>query len=241
MPNPVAAAPSSSMVSPTTSTTSRAVRIVVEGAVWNNVVSARLLALCPMLAVSVSAGAAAVLGGLTAAVMAAAGFLVAAARGLAPRSVRLPVFLVVVAALVGAADLLAAAFAPVMHRQLGIFLPLVITNCAVLARLEIFAARQAPLPALLDGAASGLGMTAILVALALLRQAAAALGLHAALLPAGGFILFALLLAAPRLLPLPLPPDPSVPSTSSTPSVLSSPSAPIQFHSPQARSPRPAP
>ena len=193
-----AAAPSTASTLSTPSTP-RTFRIVADGAARNNVVSVQMLALCPMLAVSVSVSAAAALGALTTAVMAASGFLVSAVRAFVPHAARLPVFLVIVAALVGAADILAEALANDLHRQLGIFLPLIITNCAVLARLEIFASRQPPLPALLDGAASGIGMTAILILLALLRQAAHALGVASALLPVGGFILFALLLSAFRI------------------------------------------
>ena len=174
-------------------------RIVADGAVRGNVVTVQMLALCPMLAVSVSVSAAAILGALTAMVMAAAGFLVAAVRATIPNAARLPVFLLIVAALTGAVDILMEAFHFEAHRRLGVFLPLIVTNCAVLARLEVFASRQPPLPALADGAAAGGGMLAVIVLLAVLRETAAGLGVAAALLPAGGFVMFALLLAAFRL------------------------------------------
>ena len=211
------------MTSPPAAASARpdVIRIVADGAGRNNAVTVQMLALCPMLAVSVSVSAAAVLGALTTAVMAAAGFVVAAAREKIPTAARLPIFLVVVAALVGAADILMEALANDAHRRLGIFLPLIITNCAVLARLEVFASRQPAPAALADGLATGAGMTAAIVLLAMLRETAAAFGVASAMLPAGGFILFALMLAGIRLLvPVrpsqpnpavqPDPPDPTV-------------------------------
>lgn len=183
-------------------------QIAADGAVKNNVVTVRLLALCPLLAVSHSTAAAAALGLVTLLVMAAAGAAVSTIRGQIPAAVRLPVFLIVVATLVGASDLLMEAFAPAMRRQLGIFLPLVVTNCAVLARLELFAKQNRPLAAAADGAASGAGMTAAVAALAIARELIGKgeffgaqifpSGIPLALLPAGGFIIFALMLAAWR-------------------------------------------
>lgn len=176
----------------------------------DNVVAVRLLALCPMLAVSVKVSSAATLGALTAAVMALAGLAVSLSRQIVPDGVRLPTFLLIVAALVAAADMGMEAAAPAMHRDLGIFLPLIVTNCAVLARLELFARSRPPIEAFVDGATSGAGMLAALVALAAARELLATGGitplfsseplLASAALPAGGFILFGLLIAAARML-----------------------------------------
>lgn len=187
--------------------------IPVAAAAWRqNVVTVHLLALCPMLAVSVAAEAALALGLLTTAVMALTAAAVAALRHAVADSVRLPALLLLVAAAVALLDLLTAALQPALHRQLGIFLPLIITNCAVLARLEVFARRQPPLAAAADGAVSGLGMTLALLALAIAREflgsgsVAGAFspplfgGLPLALLPAGGLVLFALMLALINLL-----------------------------------------
>ena len=178
-----------------------------------NVAIVRLLALCPMLAVSVSVSAAATLGALTLTVMALAGFCVSLLRNIAPEGVRLPIFLLLVASIVAAADMTTEAFAPDMHSRLGIFLPLIITNCAVLARLEVFARRHSPLAAMTDGIASGGGMLAAIVLLATMRELLATGGiapffsgvplLSSAALPAGGFFLFGLMIAAARALKIP--------------------------------------
>lgn len=184
---------------------------VAGAAGWReNVVTVHLLALCPMLAVSVSVTAAAALGGLTTAVMAVAGGMVAAGRRWTPDAVRLPVLLIVVAALVAVVDVGMAVGAPALHRELGIFLPLIVTNCAVLARLEVFARRQPVWAAVADGVGSGVGMTAALVGLAVAREGLGTGGLGGlgglgegawfagaplALMPAGGFVLFGVMLA----------------------------------------------
>ena len=189
-------------------------QIAVHAARDDNVVIVRMLALCPMLAVSVSVSAAAVLGALTLAVMAVSGFIVAGVRNWTPDGVRLPIFLLVVASLVAIADLGMEAHASEMHRQLGIFLPLIITNCAVLARLELFARNSTPLAAFTDGVASGAGMLLAIITLATAREWLSTGGiapfftgspiLPSAALPAGGFILFGLMLAASRKLRLPV-------------------------------------
>ena len=191
-------------------------QIADDAARRNNVVFVRLLALCPMLAVSISVSAAAVLGALTLAVMAVSGACVAALRRAVPESARLPVFMLLAATLVAVCDIFTEALAPEIHRQLGIFLPLITTNCAVLARLEVFARRNSPTAAFIDGAASGFGMLMAIAALAAAREFLASGGiaplfagkplLVSAALPAGGFIIFGLMIAAARKLKLPTAP-----------------------------------
>ena len=189
-------------------------QITADGVLRNNIVTIRLLALCPMLAVSTSIKNALLLGLLTSAVMAAAGAGVAGGRRSIPDAVRLPVFLLIVATLVIIADLLTESFAPTAHRQLGIFLPLIVTNCAVLARLEVFAVKQPPLAAAVDGFVTGAGMTAVLFVLAAVRELLSSgqigdipiiplfSGLPIAALPVGGFFLFGLLLVIIRQISL---------------------------------------
>ena len=183
--------------------------------IGENVITVRLLALCPMLAVSVSLAASLTLALITALVMALSGAAVALVRKQTPDAVRLPVFLIIVAALVGIADVVVAAFAPELHRRLDIFLPLVITNCAVLARLELFARRAPPLSAAVDGLFAGLGMLLALGLLAFVREllgSGEVLGfgavfvsapLPSALLPAAGFMLFGLFIALLRFIKQP--------------------------------------
>ena len=184
--------------------------LAATAAARDNVVTVRMLALCPMLAVSVSFAASLTLALLTAMVMTLSGAAVAMIRNVTPDAVRLPVFLIVVASLVGAADVLVAAWSPELHRRLDIFLPLIITNCAVLARLELFARRNTAFASAADGLFAGLGMACVLCSLALIREllgrgvfASAWLvwqtaPLPSALLPAAGFMMFGLFIALLR-------------------------------------------
>ena len=184
--------------------------IAANAAARDNVVAVRMLALCPMLAVSVSFAASLTLALLTAAVMAMSGACVALIRNATPDAVRLPVFLIVVAALVGAADVVVAAWSPELHRHMDIFLPLIITNCAVLARLELFARRNTVFASAADGLFAGLGMACVLCLLALARellgrgvfasawQVWQTAPLPSALLPAAGFMMFGLFIAMLR-------------------------------------------
>ena len=87
-----------------------------------------------------------------------------------PSAVRLPAFVMVIAAFVTCAELLMAAYAYPLYQVLGIFIPLIVTNCAILGRADAFASRQPVLPAAIDGFMMGLGFGAVLVLLGALRE-----------------------------------------------------------------------
>lgn len=181
----------------------------------------QLLGLCPLLAVSTSVASALGLGLATTAVLLASNAIAALAGPRVPREIRLAVFVLVIAAAVTSVELAMAAWWPGLHATLGIFLPLIVTNCLVLARAESFASRE-PLPrALLDGLAMGAGFLLVLLALGASRELlgrgslgadlhlllgerfagagwqvfAESHGLLLALLPPGAFILLGLMLA----------------------------------------------
>ena len=130
----------------------------------------QLLGLCPLLAVSTSVANALGLGLATLAVLLASNVLAALAGPRLPREVRLAVFVLVIAAAVTAVELSMAAWWPGLHASLGIFLPLIVTNCLVLARAESFASREPLARALLDGLAMGLGFLAALLLLGATRE-----------------------------------------------------------------------
>lgn len=130
----------------------------------------QLLGLCPLLAVSTSVGSALGLGLATILVLVASNAFAALAGPYLPREVRLAVFVVTIAAAVTAVELSMAAWWPALHATLGIFLPLIVTNCLVLARAESFASRTPLGGALLDGLAMGLGFLLVLLALGASRE-----------------------------------------------------------------------
>jgi Na+-translocating ferredoxin:NAD+ oxidoreductase subunit E len=144
---------------------------IVENGLWKqNPGVVQLLGLCPTLAVTTSAVNGLSLGLATALVMAAANGAVSPVRKFVPSEIRVPVFILVIAALVTVIDLTIHGFAEPLHKVLGIFIPLIVVNCIVLARVESFAAKNTPAPAMLDGLMMGLGLTMVLGILGGMRE-----------------------------------------------------------------------
>jgi electron transport complex protein RnfE len=130
----------------------------------------QLLGLCPLLAVSTSLGSGLGLGLATLAVLVASNGIVSLVGRSLPGEIRIAVFVLLIAALVTSTELVLAAWFPGLQASLGIFLPLIVTNCLVLARAESFASRQPVAHALLDGFAMGVGFLAVLVSLGGVRE-----------------------------------------------------------------------
>jgi electron transport complex protein RnfE len=130
----------------------------------------QLLGLCPLLAVSTSFGSGLGLGLATLGVLTASNCAAALVGRHLPREVRIAVFVLLIASLVTAVELSLAAWVPGLHAALGIFLPLIVTNCLLLARAEAFASRRPVHHAALDGLAMGAGFLAVLVVLGAVRE-----------------------------------------------------------------------
>jgi Na+-translocating ferredoxin:NAD+ oxidoreductase subunit E len=186
-----------------------------------NAAMVQLLGLCPMLAVSNTIVNAVCMGLATTVVLGLSNTGVSLARGQVPYEIRIPVFVLLIAVLVTIIQLLMNAYAHRVYVVLGIFVPLIVTNCLLLARAESFASRNTPGAAFLDGIGMGLGLTFVLAIVGAARELLGngtlfanihlALGAHAkdwvwhvfpkkfafplAALPAGGFIVLGLLIA----------------------------------------------
>jgi len=146
---------------------------IVENGLWKqNPGVVQLLGLCPTLAVTTTLVNGLSLGLATALVMAASNGAVSPVRRYIPDEIRVPVFILVIAALVTVIDLLINAFALPLHQVLGIFIPLIVVNCIVLARVESFAAKNEPVPSVLDGFMMGIGLTLVLSLLGGMRELA---------------------------------------------------------------------
>ena len=130
----------------------------------------QLLGLCPLLAVSSTVVNGVSLGLATAIVMALSGASIAPIRSYVPNEIRIPVFILIIAVLVTVVQYLMNAYMYGLYVVLGIFIPLIVTNCIVLARVEAFASKNAALPSALDGFAMGLGLTAVLGTLGAFRE-----------------------------------------------------------------------
>lgn len=144
---------------------------LMKNGLWsNNPALVQLLGLCPLLAVTSSVVNALGLGLATLLVMVGANVSVSLIRHHVPASVRLPAFVMIIAAFVTCAELLMRAYAFQLYQILGIFIPLIVTNCAILGRVDAFAARNPALPAATDGLMMGLGFAAVLVVLGSIRE-----------------------------------------------------------------------
>lgn len=145
-------------------------RIVRDGLWDNNGVLAMLLGLCPTMAMTTSATNGLGMGLATAFVMAASSLLVAIFRNRITQEVRIPVYILIVAAMVTVVDLVMNAWMHELYKVLGLFIPLIVSNCLPLARLEAFAAKEPVIPSLLDGIAMGIGFTLALTGIGAVRE-----------------------------------------------------------------------
>jgi electron transport complex protein RnfE len=202
-------------------------RRIARDGIWdNNIVFAQALALCPLLAVTGTASNGLGMGLASTAVLLSSGLLVSLFRGIITPQVRIPVFVLIIAVLVTLVDMAMNAWVHDLHKVLGLFIPLIVTNCAILGRAESFASRNLVLPSVFDGLMMGLGFTFALVLLGAVREllgsgtlfanANLLLGSWASfleltlipeykgflliVLPPGGFLVLGFLLAGKRLL-----------------------------------------
>jgi len=144
--------------------------IMITGLWDNNPALVQLLGLCPLLAVSNSLINGLGLGIATTAVLCASNLVVSLTRNFLRDEIRIPVFVLLIASLVTVVELIMNAWFHDLYRILGIFVPLIVTNCAIIGRAETFASRNPPLPSLLDGLAMGGGFAATLVVLGAGRE-----------------------------------------------------------------------
>ncbi len=130
----------------------------------------QLLGLCPLLAVTSSFVNGLGLGLATLAVLTMSNILVSATRRWIRSDIRIPMYVLIIASLVTCIELIFKAWFPVLDRSLGIFIPLIVTNCAIVARAEVFASRNSIGASMLDGLAMGGGFALLLCALGFVRE-----------------------------------------------------------------------
>ena len=145
-------------------------RIMKDGLWDNNGVLMMLLGMCPTMAMTTSATNGFGMGLATAVVMALSNLLVAVFRNHITQEVRIPVYILIVASMVTLVDLTMNAWMHELYKVLGLFIPLIVSNCLPLARLEAFAAKEPVLPSLMDGIFMGLGFTLALTVIGAVRE-----------------------------------------------------------------------
>lgn len=200
--------------------------LFAEGLWNNNVAMSQMLALCPLLAVTTSATNGLGMGLATLVVMICANLVGSMFRDFTTPQVRIPTFIVLIASIVTLVDMWINAWLHELYKVLGLFIPLIVTNCAILGRVESFASKNTPLPSLVDGFAMGLGFLWVLIVVGGVREilGSGTLFAHASLLlgpnfswlemtileqyqgilllvlPPGGFLVLGFLLAVKRLI-----------------------------------------
>ncbi|WP_439332667.1 electron transport complex subunit E [Shewanella canadensis] len=144
--------------------------IALQGLWKNNPGLVQLLGLCPLLAVTATLTNALGLGLATMAVLIGSNVLVSLVKDFVPREIRIPVFVMIIAALVTCVQLLINAYAYGLYLSLGIFLPLIVTNCVIIGRAEAFASRNSVVKSAFDGFMMGFGFLLVLSVLGASRE-----------------------------------------------------------------------
>ncbi len=179
-----------------------------EGLITNNPVFIQFLGMCSTLAISIKIQNALGMGLAATAVLICSNVVISLLRKVIPSKVRIASYIVIVAGFVTAIDLLMQAYLPDLSESLGVFIPLIVVNCIILARAEAFASKNKVLPSAIDGLAMGLGFTLALLIMSAVRELLGAGTLAGVqvmpdgyqpamllILPAGGFLTLGFLVA----------------------------------------------
>lgn len=178
------------------------------GIIKENPTFVMMLGMCPTLAVTSSAVNAIGMGLSTTVVLILSNMMISALRKVIPDRVRIPAFIVVIASFVTIVQLLLKAYLPFLDSALGVYIPLIVVNCIILGRAEMFASKNKVLPSILDGLGMGVGFTAAMLCMGTIREllgAGTVFGIPILshfmepviifLLPPGGFFVFGMLVA----------------------------------------------
>lgn len=141
-----------------------------EGILDNNPTLVQLLGMCPTLATTTELKNAVGMGLAASAVLICSNLFISLLRKFIPKQVRIAAYIVIISGFVTAVELLMRAYFYSLYQALGLFIPLIVVNCIILARAEAFASKNAPLPSVVDGVAMGLGFTAALCVIAFVRE-----------------------------------------------------------------------
>ena len=146
------------------------INIIKNGIIKENPTFVLMLGMCPTLATTTSAINGLSMGLATMAVLICTNFVISCLKSITPDKVRIPVFIVVIAAFVTILQMFIKAYLPDVDKSLGLLIPLIVVNCIILGRAEAFAAKQSPVASLFDGIGIGLGFTIALTLLGMVRE-----------------------------------------------------------------------
>lgn len=143
---------------------------IKNGLIDENPTFSQVLGMCPTLAVTTSAVNGLGMGLATTAVLILSNFVISALRKIIPDEIRIPAFVVIIASFVTIIGLLLKAYVPALDKALGLFIPLIVVNCIILARAESFASKNGPIASIGDGIGMGLGFSMALTILGSVRE-----------------------------------------------------------------------
>ena len=129
-----------------------------------------VLGMCPMIAISKTASDGLGMGLAATFVLVGSNMVISMLRKFIPSKVRIPAFIVVIATFVTMVELIIKAYAPALNDSLGIFIPLIVVNCIILARAEAYASQNPVIPSMVDGLGMGLGFTGALLIISSIRE-----------------------------------------------------------------------
>lgn len=183
-------------------------QIIKDGIIFKNPIFIQLLGMCPTLAVTTSVSNGIGMGLSATFVLVFSNFFISLLRKFIPAKIRIASYIVVIAGFVTVIDMAMKAYFQSLSESLGLFIPLIVVNCIILARAESFASKNNPLASAVDGIASGLGFTLALVIISAIRElfgSGTLLGFNVMgdsfspalllILPAGGFLVLGFLIA----------------------------------------------
>lgn len=145
-------------------------KIFTDGIFKNNPVLVQMVGMCSVLAISSSLTNAVGMGVSVTFVLVMSNLVISLLRNFIADEIRIPSFIVVIAGFVTIVQMLIKAYAPALDKSLGIFIPLIVVNCIILARAEGFASQNGPIPSIVDGISQGLGYTIAISILAFFRE-----------------------------------------------------------------------
>lgn len=145
-------------------------RIFKNGIINDNPIFVQLVGMCSTLAVTTNVTNSVAMGLAVIAVLVGSNFVISLLRNVIPDKIRIPAFVVVIATFVTIIEMFMKAYAQSIYQALGIFLPLIVVNCIILARAEAFAFKNKVIPSIVDGLGAGLGYTIALVILGAIRE-----------------------------------------------------------------------
>jgi electron transport complex protein RnfE len=143
---------------------------LTKGIVKENPIFVLVLGMCPTLATTTSVNNALGMGLAATFVLVCSNIIISMIRNIIPNKIRIPSYIVVIAAFVSIVDMVMAAYLPDLHKALGLFIPLIVVNCIIMGRAEAFASKNSVMDSMADGIGMGIGFTLALILMSSIRE-----------------------------------------------------------------------